>query len=191
MITFYLDETIKIFKRSPFASMVIISITTMAILMISFSVMVLQLTDKLSQRIKQSIEVTAFLDDLIDTSKIQLIQEELLRQPNILNVRYISKEEAVKEFIRDIGEDFRSVLTENPLPASLIITFKPEKIAYNNIILEINRIRKISGISDIIYDYEYIIKILKYLESGQIIIYAFSIFLIFLSLYLVYTNTRI
>ncbi|MDH7605306.1 MAG: permease-like cell division protein FtsX [Melioribacter sp.] len=191
MITFYIKEALRIFNRSPFASVVIISVTTIAILMTSFSILVIQLSNKYSQRIKKSIEVTVFLENFIDSSRIQLIHEEILNQPNIASIKFISKEEAVKEFIRDTGEDFRDVLTENPLPPSFIIKFKPEKISYENIITEINRLKSISGITDVVYDNEFIIKILKYLKSGQVIVYIFSVLLILLSIYLVYTNSRI
>ncbi|MEJ5350276.1 MAG: permease-like cell division protein FtsX [Melioribacteraceae bacterium] len=191
MITFYTKETLRIFKRSPFASVVIISVTTIAILMTSFSILVLQLSNKFSQRIKKSIEVTVFLENFIDSLRIQSIKEEISNQPNIASIKFISKEDAVKEFIRDTGEDFRDVLTENPLPPSFIIKFKPEKISYENISTEINRIKSISGITEVVYDNEFIIKILKYLKSGQLIVYVFSILLILLSIYLVYTNSRI
>lgn len=191
MITFYTKEALRIFKRSPFASVVIISVTTIAILMTSFSILVLQLSNKFSQRIKKSIEVTVFLENFIDSSRIQSIKEEISNQPNVASIKFISKEDAVKEFIRETGEDFRDVLTENPLPPSFIIKFKPEKISYENISTEINRIKSISGITEVVYDNEFIIKILKYLKSGQLIVYIFSILLILLSIYLVYTNSRI
>lgn len=191
MITFYTKEALRIFKRSPFASVVIISVTTIAILMTSFSILVLQLSNKFSQRIKKSIEVTVFLENFIDSSRIQSIKEEISNQPNVASIKFISKEDAVKEFIRETGEDFRDVLTENPLPPSFIIKFKPEKLSYENISTEINRIKSISGITEVVYDNEFIIKILKYLKSGQLIVYIFSILLILLSIYLVYTNSRI
>jgi len=191
MITFYIKEALRIFNRSPFASVVIISVTTIAILMTSFSILVVQLSNKFSQRIKKSIEVTVFLENFIDSSRIQLIHDEILTQPNVASIKFISKEEAVNEFIRETGEDFRDVLTENPLPPSFIIKFKSEKISYENIISEIKRLKSISGVTDVIYDNEFIIKILKYLKSGQLIVYIFSVLLILLSIYLVYTNSRI
>lgn len=191
MITFYFKEAFRILKRSPFASIVIISITTIAILMTSFSIIVLQLSNILSQKIKKSIEITAFLNNTIDSSRISAIQNELLAQPNIMTVKFISKEDAIQEFIKDTGEDFRDVLTENPLPQSFVIKFKPEKISYENINYEINRIRSIAGVSEVIYDYDFIVKILRYLKSGQILVYIFSILLILLSIYLVYTHSRI
>jgi len=191
MITFYIKEALRIFNRSPFASVVIISVTTIAILMTSFSILVVQLSNKFSQRIKKSIEVTVFLENFIDSSRIQLIHDEILTQPNVASIKFISKEEAVNEFIRETGEDFRDVLTENPLPPSFIIKFKSEKISYENIISEIKRLKSISGVTDVIYDNEFIINILKYLKSGQLIVYIFSVLLILLSIYLVYTNSRI
>lgn len=191
MITFFIKEALRILKRSPFASLVIISITTVAVMMTCFSVIVLQLSNKFSEKIKSSIEVTAFLENYLDANKIMSIKEEIEKFSSVKSIKYISKEQAVQEFIKDTGEDFRDVLTENPLPPSLIIRFKPEKISYENINSEIKRISSISGVSEIIYDNEIVIKILKYIKSVQSIIYIFSFFLVLLSVYLVYTNSRI
>ncbi|MCX7797373.1 MAG: permease-like cell division protein FtsX [Melioribacter sp.] len=191
MLIFFLKESIRMLKRSPFASMVIISITTIAIMMTGVSFIILQLSNKFSKKVKSSIEITAFLENYIDSSKIWSIKEEIEKLPSVKSVKYISKEEAVEQFIKDTGEDFRNVLTENPLPPSLIIRFHPEKISYENINSEIRRISNISGITEVIYDNEVIVKILKYLKSGQAIVYMFSVLLVLLSIYLVYTNSRI
>lgn len=191
MFTFYIKEAFRILTRSPFAAIVIISITTIAVMMSSFSLMIILLSNDLSQKIKKNIELTAYIDDFIDSSKIILIKEKLQNLPNVSSVKFIDKNDALKEFIKETGEDFRNVLTENPLPQSFVIKFNPEKITYENIHYEVKRIKEIAGISDVVYDDEVVMKVLRYLKSGQLIVYIFSVMLIFLSIYLVYTNSRI
>lgn len=191
MFTFYIKESLRILTRSPFAAIVIISITTIAVLMSSFSFMIITLSNELSQKIKKNIEVTAYLDDFVDSTRINNIKEMLMNRPNVSFVKFINKDDAVKEFIKDTGEDFRSILSENPLPQSFVIKFKPDKITYKNINNEVDAIKKIPGITDVIYDNDFVIKVLRYLRSGELIVYSFSILLIILSIYLVYTNSRI
>lgn len=191
MFTFYIKESLRILTRSPFAAIVIISITTIAVLMSSFSFMIITLSNELSQKIKKNIEVTAYLDDFVDSTRINNIKEMLMNRQNVSFVKFINKDDAVKEFIKDTGEDFRSILSENPLPQSFVIKFKPDKITYKNINNEVDAIKKIPGITDVIYDNDFVIKVLRYLRSGELIVYSFSILLIILSIYLVYTNSRI
>lgn len=190
MIGFYFSETKRIIKRSPWATLTIISVTTLAVLLGCFSYYVILLTDKFSERIKNNIEIIAYVDETVDTIEVLKIKEKLLADPYIANVRYISKESALKDFIKDTGEDIRSVLNVNPLPRSFVINLKPEKVSDHNLKTVTSNLGLIKGIDDVVLDNDWIFKILRYLKSGQLLIYILSISLFLLSIYLVYTNSK-
>ncbi|MGK9369511.1 cell division protein FtsX [Melioribacter sp. Ez-97] len=191
MISFYFKEAFKIFKRSPFATIVIVSITTIAVLMCGFSAGMIYFSSKLTDKIKRNIEVSVFVDDYLNDGQLKEIESLLNEMSSISKTRFIDKDEAAEEFIRETGEDFREILSENPLPRSFVVKFNPEKINPRNFEREIDRIRKISGVTDVVYDYDFILKLFNYLGSLQILIYLFSAALVILSVYLVYTNSRL
>jgi cell division transport system permease protein len=191
MISFYFKEAFKIFKRSPFAAIVIVSITTIAVLMCGFSAGMIYFSSKLADKIKRNIEVSVFVDDYLNDYQVKEIETLLTEISSISNVRFIDKDEAAEEFIKETGEDFREILSENPLPRSFVVKFNPDRINPRNFEKEVERIRKISGVTDVIYDYDFVIKLFNYLGSLQFLIYLFSAALVILSVYLVYTNSRL
>jgi cell division transport system permease protein len=191
MISFYFTEALRIFKRSPLASIIVISITTIAILLSSISFYLVFISQQLSNRVKKNIELVAYLDETIDSLKLSNAQNQIQSFGFISSVRFVSKEDALNEFIRDTGEDIRSVLDNNPLPQSFVIKLKPELLTKENIEPEVQAIKSVPGVSDVDYENEFVVKILHYLKSGQLIVYAVSALLVLLSVYLVYVYSKL
>ena len=88
------------------------------------------------------------------------------------------------------AEDFRKVLEENPLPPSFIVNFSSDFLSEKNINSIISEIEKIKGVSEVVYDYSTIVRILKFLDSIKYLIYVVSALLILLAIYLVYINNQ-
>lgn len=191
MLTFYFKEAFRIFKRSPFATVVTISMTTLAILLGVVSVFVLFGSSKLTDKIKRSIELNVYLDNSLSDSQISSIRDQLSSEPEILSVDFIDKSKAIDEFLKETGEDFRKVLDQNPLPNSFVVRFKPAPLDETSIERYSAKYKAISGVTDVVYDYKTVLRILSILRSAGTPIYFVSAILIFLSLYLVYSNNKV
>jgi cell division transport system permease protein len=74
-------------------------------------------------RIEDRVEVVAYVRDDARQDEVTLAETELLRMPEVRDVRYISKEEALISARQDLPEfeDLFMELEVNPLPASLEI----------------------------------------------------------------------
>ena len=94
-------------------------------------------------------------------------------------------------FIKETGEDFGALLEINPLPESFQITLNSQKISFNDFDKKIKVLKKIDGISDVVYDYEFVVKLLKFISSIQIFLFVFSFLTVLLSLYLIYSTNRL
>ncbi len=191
MIRFYFSEAFRIFKRSPFAALIVISITTIAILLTSLSFYLVFVSYELSNRLKKSIELVAYLEEPIDSIKLVDAKSKILELDFISSVKHVTKEDALKEFVKDTGEDITTMLDVNPLPQSFVIRLKPEYLTKENIEPEVQSIKAIQGISDVDYENEFVVRLLRYLKSGQLVVYAVSIILIMLSIYLVYVYGKL
>lgn len=191
MIIFYLKETFRIFRRSSFATLITITITTIAVLLTTVSFFLVFSANALSNRIKGSIEINVYLEDSIGGNDIEHIENQIRLMPGVLSVEFISKSEAIKKFVRETGEDFRNVIMQNPLPSSLIVKFQPDPLDEKNIEQFSDQFKKINGVDDVVYDYKTVIRILNLLKSFRSIIYILSVTLILLSIYLVYSNNKI
>jgi len=191
MILFYIKEALRIFRKSYFATIITISITTIAVILSTISLFLLFSVNNLSDQIKRSIEINVYLDDALPSSQIDLIQNNIKNNSSVLSVKFVNKDEAVKKFLEETGQNFRTVLDQNPLPNSLIVRFKPQPLNAQNIEQFTEQFKKIRGVTDVVYDYKTVLRILNLLKSFEFIIYFLSITLILLSIYLVFSNNKI
>ena len=188
---FYLKETFRIFRRSSIAAIVTITITTIAVFLTSLSVFMIFISRDFSDRIKQNIEINLYLNDTLSKNEIERTQSLIEEKSFVSSSKFVSKENAAKDFIKETGEDFRSVLDYNPLPNSFVVNFKAGSVNEKNFEVLVTDLKSIPGVSDVVYDFNVVVRILKILRSLELAIYIASLLLILLSVYLVYSNNRV
>ncbi|MBS3944486.1 MAG: permease-like cell division protein FtsX [Melioribacter sp.] len=188
---FYLKETFRIFRRSSIASIVTITITTIAVFLTSLSIFMIFISRDFSDRIKQNIEINLYLKDSLNKNDIERTQTLIEEKSYVSSAKFVSKENAAKDFIRETGEDFRSVLDYNPLPNSFAFNFNAGSVSEKNFEVLVSDLKSIPGVSDVVYDFNVVVRILKILRSLEVAIYIASLLLILLSVYLVYSNNRV
>ncbi len=190
MILFYFSEAFRVFRRSPFATVVTISITAIAVFITTVAIFMLFVSNQLSEKVIRNIEVRAYIKDSVDSTSIETMKTQLRSFTFISSLKFVSKEDAAEEFRTETGEDFRSVLDANPLPNSFVIKFIPEKVSEKNFNIYVKEIGAVDGIDEVIYDYNVVIKIINLLRTSKTIIYIFSFLLLILSIYLVYVHNK-
>ena len=191
MVGYYFSETLNSFKRAKLSALIIIITTSIAILLSSFSIMIVLLSNAFSEEVKGRVEMSLFVRDSITTASFDSIKTVLQNDNFISEFKYLSKEEAEADFVKETGEDFRSVLESNPLPASFVLKFKPDFVNENNFESLVERYKNISGVEDILFDYGIALRILKFIRSVRNFIYAGAFLMICLSVYLVYSNNKL
>lgn len=190
MIYFYFTESIKSFNRAKLASLVTIFVTCIAILLTITSLTLVLLSRNLNDYLKSQIRINVFIADSLSDNDIQVLKSNLENDAYVQNVQYINKTDAVKKFIEDTGEDFRKLLDINPLPASFTIRLKPEKVDEKSLTALADKVGKMKGVDDVVYEYDLILKMLNFLFSFELLIYAAAFISILLSVYLVYSINK-
>ncbi|UII30506.1 permease-like cell division protein FtsX [Fulvivirga ulvae] len=139
----------------PYVS-VIFSIT-LALFVIGLFGLLLLHTTKLTQLIRENIEIQVYLDKgITDNQRIQ-IQKTLsskdyaAEKNDEVQISYVSKEEAAKEFIEETGEDFTNFLGENPLRDAYILRIAPEFHDSEKLKTIKEEIEKINGVFEVVY----------------------------------------
>lgn len=114
----------------PFVS-VILSIC-LALFVIGLFALLVVHTNKLTEIIKENIEMQVYLrKDITDNQRIQIqktlaAREYTSRKNDEVQIQFISKEEAAASFIEDTGEDFSQFIGDNPLRDAYTIKVAPE-----------------------------------------------------------------
>lgn len=122
-----LKEALNALRRTP-------GLTILSALMIGLSLLVIALFGLITSNIQSGlndlesrVEVVAFIRDNADYQAVRIAQQELARLPQVREIRYISRAQALELAKQELPE-FRTVfggLDQNPLPASLEIALKP------------------------------------------------------------------
>lgn len=122
-----LREALAAFRRAPLLG----GLSVMAIGLSLFIVGLFALTtyniEAALSGVEERVEVVGYLTEDASPDQVRLARTEIARSPEILEVRYVSKSEALLEASRELPEfsDVFSDLEVNPLPASLELSLKP------------------------------------------------------------------
>ena len=191
MILYYLKETFNSLFRSKMGSLLIITTTAIAIIFVTFSVGLVVFSNSINKKLKDNISISLFVSDTVANKSFIQIENQLKENVYLESFKLISKAEALKRMEQKAGKDFLSVLEYNPLPASYVVKLHSDSVSTASIEPIIASLSNIYGIDDVVYDYNLTLKILNFINSSKKIIYGVSLFLVLLSIYLVYSNNRL
>lgn len=127
MLPYALREALAAFRRTP-------ALTGLSAVMIGLSLFVVGLfgltahnIHRVLDRIESRVEVVAYLHDRADPDAVQLARGEIASYPEVQEVLYVSRAEAL-EIAKSELEEFQVVFSDvsvNPLPASLEVRLRP------------------------------------------------------------------
>lgn len=126
------------FRRNGWLSFATITILSLSLFIISFAGLITIGTRLIVSNLEDRISVTISFNPDIDENRILVMKEDLKRFREIESVEYVSREQALDDFLKSNGDDpiIRQAIDEigeNPLLASLVIRAKKqsdyEKIA--------------------------------------------------------------
>lgn len=168
----------------------IVSITLVLIVLGTLG-LILSSTQKISNHLKENVEVAITLKSDSDSVAIQQFVQQLKSADYAKNVQYISKEQAAVTLQKELGENFVDFLGYNPLKPSIIISFKSN---FTEKVLLKSTIHKISAnplIEDVQYQESLISELNENLKTIAIILLSFTSLLIIVAIGLINNTIRI
>lgn len=177
-------------------AMVIFTITLALFVIGLFSALLIH-AGKLSEVVKQSIEVQVYLDsDLTQTQlarlKNTLSQKEYIAYLNQqAQVRFFSKEEGAKEFIQESGEDFMAFLGENPLRDAYILNINPDFADSEHLKKIKTELEELEGVHEVQYIASLIDSINQNLRKISIILISFAAILVLVVIILINNTIKL
>ncbi|MEQ8924720.1 MAG: permease-like cell division protein FtsX [Fulvivirga sp.] len=135
---------------------VIFSITLSLFVIGLFGLLILH-ANRLSEIVRENVEIQVYLNkDISQNQKIQVFKtlsskDYVAKQNEEVQISFISKEEAEKQFIEDTGEDFREFLGENPLRDAYIVKIDPDQQQTANLKTIKKELEKLSGVFEVVY----------------------------------------
>ncbi len=106
---------------------VVVSIA-LVLFMIGVLGLVLLKSTKVANHFKEKVVMTLFLKDEVTDENVKKLKESIQKETFVNKVIYIPKEEAAKEYEKDLGEDFLQFLGDNPLKNGIDIYLKADYV---------------------------------------------------------------
>jgi len=145
----------------------------------------------MESRIKKNISINIFLKEQTENEKVKEIENQLNEAEYINSIIYIDKETAAQNFIKETGEDFRKILDYNPLPASFRIFLREEYAQTDSIEGIIASLSDIEGVDEVVYQHQFINKMLTQLNNIKQYIFIITAALVLISIYIVYSTMQL
>ena len=191
MFFFWIKESLKLIGRAKSSFFLSLISTSISVLLIAASVIVIQLSDAFQNKLKESLIINIFLKDSVDIPVAQQIGKEISAKEYVKSVKFINKNKAADNFIKETGEDFRKLLDYNPLPASFTVTIKGNFVQQDTLKRIVSAFSKIDGVEEVSFRQEFIYKMLYYLSEMKKYVFIITAVLFFISLYIVYSTVKL
>ena len=87
---------------------------TLVLVLLGITILILFMGNGLSRFVKENMSFNVMLSTDVSDAEITRVRKNLDAQPFVRSSRFISKEEAKEQLIRDLGEDPDELLGYNP-----------------------------------------------------------------------------
>ena len=191
MIIFWFKEAFKSISRAKSSFFLTLISLTLAVILIEASITALKLSEIFQKKIKSNINVSLFIKDPFNENNIKDYKSELSSKNYVKSVKYVSKDEAAKSFIRETGEDFREILDYNPLPASFVVKLNTDVVSKDSLNSVINNLSSFNWVDEVVFKDSFVYRLLSYLEAGKNYLFIATAILILIAVYLVYSTIKL
>jgi cell division transport system permease protein len=146
---------------------------------------------KLSDYVKENIGFSIIMKDNIKEAGIIKLQKILDATEYVKSTKYITKEEAAKEFADELGEDFTSFLGFNPLLPTIEVRFKAEYANNDSLAIIKTKILENDNVKEVFYQESLVDVVNKNVRKISFIILGFSLLLMIIAIALINNTIRL
>lgn len=128
--------------------------------------------DSALKRWSKGFGLVVYLEEDLSIAEVGLLKEYFRKDPDVVNIKYISKDSALKELEQALGA-MTSILEgfkENPLPSSFELKLKREVLDPVRIKEKASQIEELNGVEDVQYGEKWLSSLKAMTESMKIIV---------------------
>ncbi len=180
----YNSKSVKKKKLGNYPHTMVVFTISLALFVIGLFGILLIHAGKLSDMVKESIEMQVYLDrnltevQLVRLQKTFAAKDYVAYKQDTAQVRYISKEEGAKAFLDDTGEDFMTFLGDNPLRDAYVVRIDAEHSSSEELRDIKADLETVSGVHEVQYVESLIESINSNLQKITFVLVGFAAILI-------------
>ena len=175
--------------QTPLANLLTWLTLAIALALPAALLLLLSQAQHLGQQVNQSSHISVFLALDVSREQGQLITSQLGSRPDIAQATYISAEQALTDFKASSGlEDILASLTDNPLPATILIEPANASLGPEAVAKLTQQLRQQDQIDQVLVDMAWLDRLQALLETSERFTYSLAL-LLALGVLLVVGNT--
>ena len=174
--------------RSSYATS-IISISLVLFLLGIVGLLLLN-AQRLSTHVLENLGFSIVLKEEAKEVDIIRLQKNLDAKTYVKSTDYITKEEAARETMEELGENFIEFLGYNPLPASIVVKFYAEYANPDSIASIEKELQRFDEVDEVMYQESLIHLVNENVRKISLILLAFSAVMFFIAIALVNNTIR-
>jgi cell division transport system permease protein len=181
-------------KLGSFPSLLIIISLSTALFLIAFTGWIALTSKQLVSYVKQNIEVQVYLDKSLTQIQQDSVRNIIAKKSyvayadNVPQIKFISKESTAKRVLKDINEDYSTVLGENPYRDAFSLRIRESYLSELNLENIKTDLEQISGVFEADYAKDFVDSINKNAYKAFLII-ASVIVVLLVAIFLLINNT--
>jgi len=144
-------EAFRSMRRVPLMTTVSVGTIALSLMVFGLFLVVTYNVREALQDVRARVDVEAYLVDGVEGEALSLLRAEIAVTPGVESVRYISKDQARERFTAQYGDTLLALLSENPLPASLLITLVEDQRTGNDAEMVANLVMPLEGIDEVVW----------------------------------------
>jgi cell division transport system permease protein len=150
---YHLTQAVTGIKRAGFMSVACVIIMTCTLLIFGIFLLATANLREVLRFAHEKVEIVAFLEDDLSPAGADSLVAELENIPFVENIRQVSAASALERLKTEFGNRsyILDALDENPLPASLEITLKPQYRLKDRVVSVAERVEQMAGVEDVSY----------------------------------------
>ena len=146
---------------------------------------------KLSNYVKENIQVQVFLENEIKESEVLKLKKQIDAEQYVKTTQYITQFQAAEQLKEEIGEDFISFLGFNPLSASIDVYLQADYAAMDSIAWIEKDLLKNSLVKEVVYSPDLIQIVNENINKISLVLLGFSALLLMVSIALINNTIRL
>ena len=165
--------------------------TTMVLILLGMVVFSVLSGRNLSAHMKQNLTLTIMLKDSVTVNDAHIFCRELYHRPYAYNIDYITKEQAQREQVKELGSDPSEFLGFNPFPATLEVKLQADYANRDSLRWIAKELKRDKRVSDLAYMEDLMDKVNANLGRINILLLVLALLLTCVSFSLINNAVRL
>jgi cell division transport system permease protein len=187
---YFFNETSKSLRRNRLLSIATLSTVTICVLILGAAVLLTINAGNFMNQLESDLEIMVFVEDSLDKSDLQDLEQEIKNIVGVKTVKFISKDQALADLqakFNDKEYDLKETVGNNPLPNSFEVKAKNP----NDVTRIAKQIFKLEGVYKVNYGQGLVERLLKITRWVRIISVVLIILLALGAVFLIATTIRL